>query len=600
MPPRPRPRSTLTISTDLLNDPTTIQSDDPSTPHTIINKITQSDNPTDSDSRSSTIETRIPIDNVVTRHENPGSTNVLERLVNQINRLSIRLDDMQRSQERIGSQQRQMRNRNQISDQEAHTLKEDISNMREIKTHIPNVMRSESKADSGPNPTKSTTGSRMESFSTSEFHSYTPNQQPLQPCYSETHAPPDIRIPRVTQSDVPDHSLFSPTVDIYKSSTMPRYEAIPNVEYRVKAEIVDEKGPLHTGPIPNPDGTPTMKDYTNRSYSYNQLYPTLPLMSTPNPVTPIAPVNTTQAPSVGKPLFSAPLYSSISAPPPIHPTTMNPIAWNSLNPHHAYPTAKPPKFNPPSFSGRPDEDVITWSRDYERIGRLIGWNDDQLSAYIPGYLRDKPASIYHSLSTIEKINWNKIKEVLCETFARKDAYSMRYELESRKQRSNESVIDYYSSLAMLYDRCDPDKLISERDKVIKFMSGLLPHIRSMLDAMFTIAGSARPATLSDASRLASHAERAQVPPSKPYQRYHLNTIDSINDESSDGGSESEMNDDDRQEAIEIHQIDWETKSREELMEEIERLSRIVRPNMSNGSSRSEEDRTQYRGSNRGR
>ena len=97
-------------------------------------------------------------------------------------------------------------------------------------------------------------------------------------------------------------------------------------------------------------------------------------------------------------------------------------------------------------------------------------------------------------------------------------YSMKYELESGRQQSNQSVTENYSSIMKLFDRCDPNKNIAETEQVMKFISGHQPNITSMVDSMIDITESMSHHTLPRAYRLACNAERALPQISRSYQR----------------------------------------------------------------------------------
>lgn len=129
----------------------------------------------------------------------------------------------------------------------------------------------------------------------------------------------------------------------------------------------------------------------------------------------------------------------------------------------------------PSFSGI-EHDALEFIEQFEYYATFCKWTDKDKLAAFPLALTGS-ARIWLLTLTETYDNFDQLKQLFNDRFLSKtDEWVLRKELSDRKQKLNESVMDY---CADVMKRCQRLKIKAE-DQMHKFIEGLLPELRDFV------------------------------------------------------------------------------------------------------------------------
>lgn len=144
--------------------------------------------------------------------------------------------------------------------------------------------------------------------------------------------------------------------------------------------------------------------------------------------------------------------------------------------------AQPPYFNPAT------DNPIEFLKAYKIASQANNWNDMLQMCYFVNCLRDSAAIWFRNFAKRNpNANWAKTLKAFKDTFVGPNhEEDLKYKLVSRRQKPDESLLEYYYAII---DLCDElDLTLDDNEMMRRVTSGLLPYYKHM----FTIS---RPKTL---------------------------------------------------------------------------------------------------------
>jgi len=136
---------------------------------------------------------------------------------------------------------------------------------------------------------------------------------------------------------------------------------------------------------------------------------------------------------------------------------------------------------PPTFSGRTDEDVMSFIRNFDRVARANGWNDNTKLGQLPCYLKDAALSWYETMEDAIT-TYAEIIRNLKDTFklAAQDE-QLFYQLATRRQEEKEDTWNYVHEILRMCHHVNQD--MDDAEKVRFILRGLLPDILKQVSLM---------------------------------------------------------------------------------------------------------------------
>lgn len=120
---------------------------------------------------------------------------------------------------------------------------------------------------------------------------------------------------------------------------------------------------------------------------------------------------------------------------------------------------KTPCFQPTPFSGGPTENVKDFFQQYDLIGQINQWNDTRKLQLLPFYLTGTAKIILDNLTRQHQtdLTWDIVKTEFKKTFSKvANTIALEMTLNARKQRIDETIVQYIASVEDLCFQVNPD------------------------------------------------------------------------------------------------------------------------------------------------
>ncbi|KAI1731899.1 hypothetical protein Ddc_00743 [Ditylenchus destructor] len=144
-----------------------------------------------------------------------------------------------------------------------------------------------------------------------------------------------------------------------------------------------------------------------------------------------------------------------------------------------------PQLSMPSYTGRGDQSSFQHHvKKFNVVATAYGWSEEDCCQIFPTTLKGESFSIYESLTEAIKMDWKNLLKEMAKKLAIGDGCSaFRRQVQSRKQRENESLSEFASAVRELCDKGFPDSQgytaqMKEDMSIDIFRNGVIPSIRT--------------------------------------------------------------------------------------------------------------------------